>query len=184
MVNFFTYIELFLNDLNKQINLNEFENYYKKPHQTIKRHLSVLMKKNILIAEKKGRFLFYKLNLENPLLFEYLSICEKQRMFDFLEKLLFKRLYDFVYKNFKDSNVIIFGSAINKKEFSDIDILIFPENKDLEKKLKEFSDTYSVKLHLVMANEKNITETLKKEIIKNHIILNNHDNILRFFYEN
>ena len=42
MVQKYTYLELFLDNFLKQVSLNEFENHFKRPHQTVKRHLSHL----------------------------------------------------------------------------------------------------------------------------------------------
>lgn len=188
MVHFYTYLEMFLDDLHKQISLIEFEKHFKKPHQTIKRHLKFLTKSKILIEDKKNKFLFYKLNLENPLLFEYLSICEKERTFKHIENPLFNRLYELISPEFKNSNILIFGSSATKKTFNDIDILILnktaSENNNLKKELNLFEQTYSIKLHIIWTNRKTLTKTFKKEILKNHIILNNHDYFVKILYKN
>ncbi|PIN72042.1 hypothetical protein COV22_04230, partial [Candidatus Woesearchaeota archaeon CG10_big_fil_rev_8_21_14_0_10_47_5] len=132
---------------------------------------------------KKGRFLFYSLNKENPLLFEYLSICEKERLFKFLKKPIFNRLYNLMAAHFKNNKTLIFGSAATGKDFSDIDILILSKDKKILKTLKDFEKTYSVKLHILQTEQKDITQSFINEIKRKHIILNNHDYFLRLFYE-
>lgn len=184
MVRFYTYIEQFLEDLNKQISLSEFERYYKKPHQTLKNHLQKLVEKKILAVEKKTRFTFYKINKRNPLLKEYLTMCERERLFTYLEKnTLIKRLYDLLSSYMNNHKLLIFGSAVAKKEFSDIDLLIISDNKDIRKKINEFVKTYDVKIHVIQTDEKNITETFIEEIRKKHIIFNDFEYFIRLLYK-
>lgn len=184
MVNKYTYMEMFLQDTNRQVNLNEFEKCFKMPHQTIKRHLAVLVKEGILNEKKLGKFLFYSINKENNLFFECLSICEKQRLIKFLEEnVLFKRLYNMIYKELKSNKILIFGSSVNSRKYEDIDLLILSKDKRIRKLLRDFENTYSVKTHIIQTNEKNLTKTLLNEIKKNHIIISEHDYFLRLMHE-
>src|SRR3989344_7043503 len=184
MVNKYTYIEMYLDDLNKMVNLNEFEKHFKRHHQTVKRHLHSLVKEGILREEEKGRFRFYRLNKDNRVLYEYLSICEKQRLITFLENPLFRRLYNLLAETFKDNKILMFGSAINSKNYEDLDLLIISNNKKIRKILDEFEKTYSARLHIIQTSEKNLTKAFLNEIIQKHIIFNEHDYFLRLMYEN
>lgn len=179
MVNFYTYLELFLEDLHKPVYLAEFEKHFKKPHQTIKNHLDKFVKNNILTMEKKERLLFYKINLENPLTKEYIMMCEKERLIRFLQNTLFKQLYKKLTPYFKNSKILIFGSSVKTTNFEDIDILIVTNSKI--KGLKEFEQTYSKKIHLITTTE--ITRTLLKEIKNKHIIINNHEYFVEVLYD-
>ncbi len=181
MVNKYTYLEIFIDDLNKQINLQEFEEYYNLPHQTIKRQISFLIKNKILIEEKKKKFRFYKLNLKNLLIYDYILMCEKERLFKFLENPLFKRLYEQISKYFNDNKFLIFGSSVNKNNYNDIDILIIGKNLEVRKTLKEFNNTYNVKFHIIQTEK--ITETLKEEIKKKHIFFNEYDYFVKLLYK-
>lgn len=183
MVNFYTYLSLYLDDLNKWISLNEFEKYFKKPHQTIKVHLKKFVDLKVLVVEKKDRFIFYKLNLEHPLTKEHLILCEKERMIDFIQtNILFSRLYNTLSNYFSDSKCLIFGSSILGKNFNDIDLLVLSKNKNIKKEISNFEKTYSQKIHLILTDEKNLTKTFKKEIIKKHIIFNSHDYFFEVLY--
>ena len=185
MVRFYTYLELYLEDINKRIYLGEFEKHFKRPHQTIKLHLQELVNKKILIKEKKSRFTFYQLNKTSPLLKEYLVLCEKERLLDFLEKnTLFKRFYDLLSKHLKESKMLIFGSAVNKQNFADIDILILHGNQEIKKTIDEFMKTYSTKIHALQTDEENLTEAFLVELKKQHIILNEHDYFIARLYKN
>lgn len=185
MVNFYTYIEIYLDDLNKSVSLSEFEKYFNKSHQIIKLHLKELVERNILIEDKRARFLFYKLNKKNPLLFEYISICEKERLFMFLNRNeLFNRLYELVHDDIKESKILIFGSCVKSDKFNDIDILLIPKNDLIILKLKDFMKTYDVKLHIINTLDKNLTVSFINEIRINHIMFNEHDYFLRILYKN
>jgi len=185
MVNKYTYLGAFLDDINKRLNLNEFENLFNKPHQTLKRHLSELVDEKILIMEKKNKFLFYSLNKNNFLLCDYLVISEKQKLFEFLTEPLFNRLYLSLEEYFMENNFLIFGSAVNSKDYSDIDLLILSQetsNEKIKQTLKNFELTYSIEIHPIFSSEGDLTKTFLQEIIRNHIILNNHDYFVRLFY--
>ena len=185
MVSFYTYLELYLGDLRKLVSLSEFEKHFKTPHQTIKSHLKDLVKDKILLEEKRARFRFYKLNLNNPLTADYLSLCEKEKTFSFLrQNTLFSRLHNVIAPYLKESSILLFGSAAISKEYKDIDLLIISKGKNITEELKKFEKTYSVKLHIIQTSELNLTETLITEIRKKHIILNNHDYFIRVIYKN
>lgn len=183
MVHFYTYLNIYLNDYKKFFSLSDFEKSFNTPHQTIKRHLNILVKKNVLIEEKKEKFLFYNLNLKNPLIYEYLSISEKEKTFKFIENKIFYILYEKIFPFFSNNSFIIFGSAVNSKNFNDIDLLVFKksDNSTIKKTIHEFEIEYSVKVHLIELNNKLISGTFINEVKKNHIILNNHDYFVRLF---
>ena len=78
----------------------------------------------------------------------------------------------------------MFGSAINSKNYEDLDLLIISNNKKIRKILDEFEKTYSARLHIIQTSEKNLTKAFLNEIIQKHIIFNEHDYFLRLMYEN
>ncbi|MAE42925.1 hypothetical protein CMO93_04080 [Candidatus Woesearchaeota archaeon] len=184
MVNYYTYLEIFLDDLDKRINLGEFEKYFKIPHQTIRKYLDILVKANILIEEKKERLRLYWINKGNPLVFDYISICEKQRLDNLLKNSLFKSLYAHVSPHFNKNNILIFGSSVNGANFKDIDLFVISKDNEIKKILRKFEQTYSIKLHIIQTNEKDISKPFIKELIKSHIILNNHDYFVNLLYKN
>ena len=184
MVRFYTYLEVYLDNLGKSVSLSEFEGYFKTPHQTIKKHLEQFTKAKILKEEKKERFIFYKLNLENPITKEYLILCEKEKLLNFLEKnALFSRLYHELSQFFKDSKILLFGSSAETKDYNDIDLLIISKNKDIKQTLSKFSQTYAKKIHPIQTEEKDLTKTLIQEIKQKHIIFNNHEYFMEVLYK-
>ena len=184
MVDYYTYLELYIDDIRKSVSLSEFEKHFQIPHQTVKVHLSSLVKKRILLEEKKPRLRVYSLNREHPLLKEYLSIMEKERLIAFLEKnALFSRLHMSLTPYFSSNKILLFGSAVEKKDFSDIDILILSKDKTVHVALKNISATYTVKFHIIQTDESHLTNVFLQEVRKKHIFLNNHDYFIELLYE-
>lgn len=183
MVNIYTYLEIFSDDANKQVSLSELEKYFKRPHQTIKSHLDQLLKSKVLLEDKRERFLFYKLNLDNPLTYEYLAICEKQRLFRFLKKELFHRLYLELRPYFHNTQILLFGSSTNTNDYSDIDILLITKDHDIRECIKKFELRYSIKIHPTITQESILTKTFIKELRKKHIIFNAHDYFVNLLYK-
>lgn len=185
MVRFYTYLEVYLDDAHKKVSLSEFEKHFRRPHQTIKAHLQEFVNAKILGLDKKPRFAFYGLNKSNPLLKEYLVLCEKERLLSFLESnILFKRLYEVLALHMAESKVLIFGSAVQKRDFVDIDLLILSGSKELRRAIGEFMKTYSVKMHIVQTDEKHLTGSFVAEIKKKHIMLSGHDYFIARLYGN
>jgi predicted nucleotidyltransferase len=173
MVQKYTYLTAYLDDPLKIISLSEFETLFKLPHQRVKRHLEPLVDDKVLIIDKRERFLFYKLNLKNPLLLDYISIAEKERLFEFLEKPLFRRLHHALAGV---DDALLFGSAATGR-YSDIDIL---STADISRQISLFEKTYSVKLHFVRA--KSLSNAFIEELRKKHIIFINHDYFTKILY--
>jgi len=183
MINKFTnnIIQLYLNNYSKRYYLRELARKLKKPHQTIKPYLKL----PVLIEEKRGKIIEYYLNLKSPLLLNYLTIAEQDKLINLLEKdILLKTLYQKLLPNFKTSTFIIFGSATRStKEANDIDLLAITKD-NIKSIIKEFEEIYSKKIHLIQINEiSDLSTSLKKEIYKNHLILNNTEEIIRYFID-
>ena len=175
---------MYLDNLHKKVNLNEFEKHFKTPHQTVKKHLKEFVDSKILNVEKKARFIFYELNLTNPLLIEYLAMCEKERLIAFLNKPLFKRLYEHISRLLVDNKIAVFGSAVSNEIFSDIDLLVISKDTEVKKTVKKFNDTYSGKpIHMVQTDAKHLTDSFITEIKKKHIFLNEHDYFIKELYK-
>jgi len=183
MVNLYTYLEVYLDDLTKKISLNEFERHFKRPHQTIKAHLQELVNKNILLVDKRVRLLFYSLNLSNPLVQEYIVLCEKERFLVFLQKPLFKQLYMHIANFLNKNKVAIFGSAVDNDKFNDVDMLVISGDKGMSKAINDFTKIYSIKIHVVQTSSKYLTDSFITELKKQHIFLNEHDYFVREIYK-
>lgn len=182
MVKKYTYLEPFLQTPKKTYSLQELEEFFATPHQTIKKQVTKLVEENILIEDKRKRFLFYTINLENPLTLDAISITEKIRLQKRLqEEPLLQQLYEELSPFFNNTNILLFGSATTTK-FNDIDLIIIGKNKEIKKKILLFEQTFNKPIEALYTNFRNISETLHKEIIKKHIIFNNHDYFTKHLY--
>ena len=180
MVRNYTYLEIYLDNLDKKVSLSEFEKHFKIPHQTVKNQIKMLVQEKILVEDKRTRFLFYEINKDNPALNEYLSICEKEKMFKVMDQRpIIRRLYTLLAQDVE--NMLVFGSAAISEKFNDIDLLVISK-KDIKKIIDDFELTYSVKIHVIRAEKKDLTKTLLTEIRKKHLILKGHDFFVEMLY--
>lgn len=175
-------LEPFLINPKEKIHLSQIAREIKEPHPTIRQHLNILEDKGILKKENKGRLTLYSLNLENRNIIDYLIISEKNKLINISEREpLIKELSYFLNSNLhENTKAIIFGSAsVSIKKASDIDILII--GKFNEKKMNGFSKRINKELHIINVNKLNkISESLKNEIIKKHIIIKGSEELVRW----
>lgn len=176
-------IEQYLRDYNRSYYLRELAVILKKPHQTIKPYVESLVKEGILIKHERKNIVEYKLNLISKILYDYLVIAEKEVLIERLEKdTLLKILHEKLSKFFSENTFIIFGSAVEElKKGSDIDLLIIGKVNS-NSIVKEFEEIYNKKIHKIQVNDlKELNINFIKELYKKHLILNNTEQIIRFF---
>jgi len=140
-----------------------------KSHVTVGKQLSAFERLGIVKSEKKGRQVFYKLR-EDPLIVDYLTIVEKERLIrkcrsDLVLKELVNKLHSL--KN----PIILFGSAVDSmKKARDVDLLIIGNVK--KEVFSELGKKLNLKFHLIVVkDEKEISEALKLEVKKKHLII-------------
>lgn len=178
----------------KEINIKIFEELSKEPsHQRelarkiktsqtqIRRKLKEFEENNIVDYKVKGKntVYFIKKSIESKL---YKRIIENEKLFLILIKnKKIRKIFKEIQKNIeenkikKDRIIVLFGSYAKEEETekSDIDIYL-DSNLNKEKELIEnISEIISIKTGKF--HEKGL---LEKEIIKNHIILNNVEGFL------
>ncbi|MBS3071948.1 nucleotidyltransferase domain-containing protein [Candidatus Pacearchaeota archaeon] len=190
-------INLFRSSYFNQFHIREMAKLIGKSHVSLLPHLKSFEKDKILTSKEVGKSRVYSLNLENNQVREFLSLSEKKETLNLLNKeFLIKKLYDeFLNLNLNGCSVLFgsYASSTHNKE-SDIDLLYIGELKESEKKrIKQFGKTYNREIHLTSMNLKKFKEQLSKqgalikEIVRNHIILYNHDifinEVWRHYYE-
>jgi len=178
-------IQLYLNDYKRAYYLRELADKLKKPHQTIKPYLGQLVEKQILIKIERKNITEYKLNIKDPRVINYLVIAEKQRLIDRIEKdTLFHMLFEDFASELSNNTFIIFGSGVNEfKKGSDIDILIIGKKK-IPKIIEKFELISNKELHIVQIPNLNALDPkdpFSIEVFSKHLILNNPEQIIRFF---
>lgn len=164
------------------LHLAEISKKLKKPHSSVRKYLNFFEKKGILIKDLKGRLTLYKLNINSPIIIDYLTLVEKEKLIKQCNKdLLINELTSFLHNNLNESNkALIFGSAtIDTKKSNDIDLLITGKiNEDI---INKFEKKFNVKIHLInVKNLKTITQSLKTEIMKKHLIIQGSEKIIKW----
>lgn len=176
-------IKLFLADYSRRYYLREMSDILGKPHQTIKPYAEQLVKEQVLKKIERKNITEYCLNLNKA--YDYITIAEKENTMERLNKdTTIRILYEKLSKFFTKSTFIIFGSASKStKKESDIDILIVGKQIP-QKTIEEFEETYSKEIHTIhIASIDKLSAALTSEIYKKHLILNNTENIIRYFGE-
>lgn len=159
--------------------LAEISRELRKPHTTIRKHLAIFEKLGILSKEKKGRQTFFKLK-RIPLLIDYLSIIEKEKLIEKCKKdLVMKEIVEHVHQNI-DNDVLIFGSAVDStRKANDIDMLVIGKFK--EEKLNIIETKLNVKLHIISVSKlSEINESLKEEIREKHLIVQGSERLMKW----
>lgn len=190
-------IGLFRSNYFDQFHIREMARLIGKSHVSLLPHLKSFDKDKVLLSKNVGKSKVYLLNLENNQVREFLFLSEKKKTLSLLNKeFLIKKLYDEFFHLNLNGCLILFGSYAsgNSTKGSDIDLLYIGGIKESErKKIIDFGKTYKKEIHLVAMTLKQFKEqlfkqgALIKEIVKNHVILYNHDifinEVWRYYYE-
>lgn len=178
-------IALYRNNYLAQFHVRQMAKLIGKSHVSLLPHLKEFEKSKILIPKEIGKSKVYFLNLNNHIVGEFLSIAEKRKSIEFLEKEVFiRKIYNEFIESDLNGSLILFGSYASKTPTpeSDVDLFYLGDLKESENnKIKDLGKIYNKKIHLVSMNLKQFREQLSKqgalikEIISNHIILYNHD---------
>ncbi|MEK6817628.1 MAG: hypothetical protein AABX80_02395, partial [Nanoarchaeota archaeon] len=145
-------------------------------------------KEGVVIKQIKGRLTLYKLNYSNPLIIDYMILVEKYKLIKKCSKeILLKEIVSFLHE--LNNLAIIFGSAsVNLKNANDVDLIIIDNfKKDNFKKdnFKEFEKKHGVKFHLINLKKlEEITPSLKEEIKKKHLIVQDSEKIIKWMLKN
>ncbi|MBR9691768.1 hypothetical protein GOV06_03190 [Candidatus Woesearchaeota archaeon] len=176
-------LEPFLSKPKEMLHLAEISREIKEPHPTVRQWLNLLEKKGVLRKLHKGRLTLYLLNHENRNIIDYLTIAEKHALIRKCEKEpLLKELNHFIQSNLNENaKCLVFGSAaVSIKTANDIDLLII--GKAEEKAIKNFAKQINKEIHIINVKRLDlISKSLKKEIIKKHLILKGSEDIIRWF---
>jgi predicted nucleotidyltransferase len=167
----------------------------KTSHVTLLPHLKDLENNKILKSKIIGKNKVYSLNLNNISVKDQIIISEKFETLEFLEKIFFiKKISNEISKLDLSGSIILFGSYIKNyyTKISDIDIFYLGNiTKKQIKIIEKIGEPYNKKISIKKSSIKNFEEglrkrdTLIKEIVKDHVILQNPDifiNILWKYY--
>ncbi|OGZ66605.1 MAG: hypothetical protein A2822_03210 [Candidatus Staskawiczbacteria bacterium RIFCSPHIGHO2_01_FULL_41_41] len=156
-----------------------------KSHVTLLPHLKALEKDKVLVHKTIGTNKVYSLNFENIITKNYLTLSETVETTAFLEQVfLIKKITKEIFNLNLPGTIILFGSYAKKTfhEDSDIDLFYLGQVTDKEiQNIKNIGKTYGETINVKKSTLKNFELGLRKkdpliiEIIKNHILLQNHE---------
>ena len=163
--------------------LAEISRELKMPHTTARIYLNNFEKEGIIVKQIKGKLTLYKLNYSNPLIIDYTIFVEKNKLINKCSKeVLLKEIVSFLHQF--DNHIIIFGSAsVNLKNANDLDLII---TGDFDKhKFKEFEKKHDIKFHLINLKKiEDISPSLKEEIKKKHLTIQDSEKIIKWMLIN
>lgn len=153
--------------------------------------INTLKKEKVLLEKKIGKSGLLTLNLDNGATFYYLALCNNHRIND-LVKFSLETLKKEITEETPFFSMVIFGSyaAGEQNKNSDLDVAVFIENEDKQKKIEALANNAKLKsalemdLHVIPIKEMiemliNQEENLGKQIARKHLAVHNH----RIFYE-
>ena len=149
-----------------------------KSHTTVAKQLAIFEEFGLIEKESRGKQVFYKLK-NVPLLIDYLTIVEKERLLKRCEEeLVLKEVVAFFHKF--SNLVLMFGSAVySVKQAKDIDVLVVGEFD--EENIKLLEEKLNVKLHILNVDSLNeVNKSLKEEIKNKHLLINGSEIILKW----
>lgn len=175
--------KLYVNGYDSRYYAREMAALLKKPHQTIKPYAEALVNEGILIKKERGKITEYSLNFKDKKVYDYLTIAEKEKLMALLrEDRLLSVLFEKLSQFFGRGTFTIFGSAVEgTSKAADIDLLVIG-SVNVSHVIDDFEKVYNKQVHKiqVVAIEK-LTAALIREIYKKHLILNNTEQVVRFF---
>lgn len=180
--NYYEVISLFLGNYKTQFFLREISRLSGTPLKTTQNILGNFEKDKILISSIEGKNKYYTLNLENIQTKHLLLQSEAYKTSKFIEK--YKPLKTFLKEINSDALIIVFGSfaKLMADENSDLDMLIIDKKNNIPYYLIPYKIHKINMLLNVFLKSVEKQETLIKEIIRNHIILNNHSLFINVFW--
>jgi predicted nucleotidyltransferase len=183
--NHFKIVALYRTDYTASLHVRAMAKLLDSSHVTLLPHLERLEQLKILQSEKIGRNKQYLLSKANILTKYYLTATEQLTTINYLEKnFLIKKLAEHLNSIDTPNPLILFGSYAKNYATEESDIDLFCIGKLTENQLshiKKFEATYGKKVNLKTATTENFNAALRtgdiliKEIVRNHIILQNAD---------
>ncbi|MBS3131505.1 hypothetical protein J4212_03690 [Candidatus Woesearchaeota archaeon] len=172
-------LEPFLAKPHEKMHLSDISRSIGEPHPTVRLWLSQLEKEGITRKELKGRMALHSLNLESPLIVDYIVMAEKHKLIRNCGKWpVLGEMVSFMQRN-PGGNALIFGSAAADFDAAnDIDMLIVGRGYE---KLEDFTQRLGKESHIVHVKSLiKITKTLKAEIIKKHLLVKGSEDFVRW----
>lgn len=190
----FTILSLYRTDYTTSVHTRAMAKKLSVSHVTLLPHLRRLEKAKILLSRRVGKNKEYLLNPNNSLTKRYLEITEELATIDYLDKnFLIKRISDQLSTMDLIGSLLLFGSYTKdySTEASDIDIFHLGRlEQDEQSQIKKFGKTYGTEINIKTSSIENFHnglrtgDTLIREIVENHIILQNPSPFVNLIWRN
>lgn len=167
----------------EKLHLAELSRQLNEAHPTLRQWLIQLEDQAIVTKEVIGKMSFFQLN-NNSNLIDYLAIAEKQVLIKKSKEDIWLKEVIGLLRNEFNNTIILFGSSFNSiKKANDIDLII--EGKYNKNSLKKIEKKINKKFHNVnIFDIFEITDVLKKEVTKKHLIIQNTEKVLKWILKN
>jgi predicted nucleotidyltransferase len=195
-------VELLENE--KELTINQIAKKLKESYSFVNRIVNAMIKENILLKESVGHSFLCRLNLANDTAKALFILNETNKKKEFFEKNKdIKLISEEIIKKIPEANMVsIFGSYAKNTQTkeSDIDVLIFTDKKiDSTELVRSINSVYNKEISPIIITKddfkKNKTnenanhfqgirkpsafETLIREVIKSHIIINGFEEFIK-----
>jgi len=190
--NYFKILSLYRTDYNTSLHVRAMAKLLGDSHVTLLPHLKRLEQLKILQSKKVGRNKQYTLNKDNILTKYYFTTTEEHATINYLEKNFLMRKFAEHLSHIDIMNpLILFGSYTKDYATEESDIDLFCIGKLAENQIsqiKKFESTFGKKINIKTATTDNFNAGLRtgdiliKEIVKNHIILQNADSFVTLLW--
>lgn len=165
-------------NLNQNYTMHQLSQLLKIPYATFYRMLKEMH--NLLIVQQVGKAKTIRLNFDYPLIKSHLAISSDEEKREYLQiRPLIKKIATEIDAS---EVVVLFGSYARGKETekSDIDLIVINKNGDKSLSFSKYELLFKKKINPIFVTEKEFKlmlkdkeENVSKQVLKNHIILNN-----------
>ncbi len=165
-------------NLNQSYTMHQLSQLLKIPYATLHRMLK--KRHSLLIVQQVGKAKTIRLNFAHPLIKPHLAISSDEEKREYLQiRPLIKKI---AVEIDTSEVVVLFGSYARggETEKSDIDLMIINKKGDKSLSFSKYELLFKKKINPIFVTEKEFKSMLKdkeenvgKQVLKNHIILNN-----------
>lgn len=181
-------LSLYRNDFAKTLHVRAMAKLLGTTHVTLLPHLKRLETSKILTSRKVWRNKEYRINFNNFVTKEYLIVTEKLKTIFYLEKnFLSKKISEQLLNLNIPGSFVLFGSYAKNyaTEASDIDLFHLGKLSESQiEEVKKIGKIYGKEINVKISSIENFEDglrtgdTLIKEVIGGHIILQNPDSFV------
>ncbi|MBC8500585.1 MAG: nucleotidyltransferase domain-containing protein [Nanoarchaeota archaeon] len=152
-------LNMFFEQPTRNFHIRELSRILNIPKTTVSYHINDLLKKEIVIKQKKGTFTSFKANETSELYRFY----KRQA---FLKKIIQSKLLDHLEAQTTPKCIILFGSFAKAEHNQNSDIDLFIQAKETKIDLKKFEKHLKHKINILFEeNPKNLSPELLNNII-------------------